>query len=271
MSSGRDGRKFRQAVRQNLSLEEVKSRYYDVNKQYNKPYNHPIHHAAYYNHPEIISFLVTQLDCDVDMKNCDEHTPLEIAIRECNFHAFDTLLNLGACQHIPIRPTIIDKIITDNHINMLESLIFHQIIDVKFIESYDIFSQTDISISMLKIFVALGFDVNNQNNRNGSTPLMISAKCPGRFDKIKILLAAGADTSRVDNRGRTVFDYLDNPYTETYFANFPLTRQAVLKLLTEGVSKEYQQEFDEEMEDIRCRLDKRNVYLLTLLRKQLGI
>jgi len=118
---------------------------------------------------------------------------------------------------------------------------------------------------MKELVIAAGFNVNDVNEQY-SSPLMGYARYYCKVDGLKIILAAGADISLMDIQDLTVIDHIDYFYSLLFIGGDTRTpKEEILKLLTEGVSDEYQSQFDRRIENIRYGLDKRNSTLFDLL------
>lgn len=272
-------KRLRRAIQNKLPLEKVRMRFNDAVRLYEKydnSYDHPLHYAARYNYAKMLEILVKQFDCDIDMKNCDDHTPFDIAIYSCNVRVCRKLMELGA--RIPTSISLgSDDVSTYNkRVDLIEFLIFHQIANVSDIHENIKFKFTSLSEEMMILMIATGFDINKQYRSDRLSPLMCHVKYYDFMDyhsinRLKLILAAGADTSLADANGKNVFDYVDDAYNIVEHLRPRAPKHTVLKLLTEGVSKEYQEEFDEKIQAAQCRVYKRKVCLFDLLWQQLGI
>jgi ankyrin repeat protein len=70
-------------------------------------------------------------------------------------------------------------------------------------------------VELLEYLISNGFDVKKANN-DGVSPLMIAAKNQSNPTVIEILLKAGADINRKDNKGTTVMDYIKHATVQIF-------------------------------------------------------
>jgi ankyrin repeat protein len=62
------------------------------------------------------------------------------------------------------------------------------------------------NLKFVEYMIERGVDVNATHRRSGFTPLM-AATCYGRTKMLKLILAAGADKERRDNKGYSAYDF----------------------------------------------------------------
>jgi len=82
------------------------------------------------------------------------------------------------------------------------------------------------NLTFVEYMIEHGVDVNATRRRSGFTPLM-AATCYGRTKMLELILSAGADKDRVDNRGYSAYDFARK-----------MQKKSMLALLEEGDVKE---------------------------------
>lgn len=262
--------KLRRAIQTHEPFEVIKARYDEAVRTYENSYHfrHPIHYAAQDGWPEMITVLVEKLGCDVNFVNNEGFTPFEIALTSCRFSACKTLYGLGANIPENIPRKILKIFIEGGGIEMLNFVIYHRIINLSDVKKYLMEYFDNLPLDMIELAIAVGCNINDQDNYRHRTPLMKYVRYRSNLECIKLFLAAGADISLLDAQGDTVLDQL-NYYYNSLFP--PRNSKEVVKLLTEGVSKEYQLNFEKRIKHIQYLLDKRTITLFELLWLEHGI
>lgn len=265
--------KLRRAIQTHEPFEVIKAKYDEAVRMYEnaKTFRHPIHYAAQDGWPEMITVLVEKLGCDVNLVNNEGFTPFEIALTACRFSACKTLYGLGANIPENIPRKILKIFIEGGGIEMLNFVIYHRIINLSDVKKYLMQYYEELSPGMMELAIAVGCNINDQNNWSyrHRTPLMKYVRYRSNLECIKLFLAAGADISLLDAQGDTVLDQLNYYYNNSLFP--PRNSKEVVKLLTEGVSKEYQLNFEKRIKHIQYLLDKRTITLFELLWLEHGI
>jgi ankyrin repeat protein len=259
--------KVRRAIQNKESFEVIKRKFDEairIYEKYDNPYGHPIHYAAHDNWSEMITVLVGKLGCNVNLKNNEGLTPFEIALASFSFSACKTLYNLGTQIPTSVSRKTIKSFVDGGHIEMLSFVIYHRIADLSDVKKYLIEDFEDLQFDMKEFAIAVGCNINFQNNYLRRTPLMKYLRYRSDLGDIKLMLAAGADISLFDEHGHTVFDFINLNYNTGLFTP-RIPKEEVLQLLTEGVSKEYQLNFEQRIKNIQYLLDKRNITLFELL------
>ena len=179
---------------------------------------------------------------DVNYVKKGYHTPLSLAIKKANIELASYLINNGADPNIKmeldderiITPLII-AVQNDNFIaiqfliesgtNINEPIGYG---DTPLMVSI---KKTSLSRSLeiLNFLISNGADVNQPDNE-GVTPLMVAANVDYKFAEgirltvAKVLLAAGANPTSVDRRGRTALQYaVDKGSNEMIKLLLPIT------------------------------------------------
>jgi len=235
-------------------------------------YSHPLHFAAENNHAYLIKHILS-LGCDINIVDGNGHTPLQVAIINASANSIKLLIDMGcSLDNILIWRTTIDGFIKKDLVAEVELLTLHKIINpTNFNVSLKYWLIEQASEKMLILLIALGyFDVTHPeftSNVSGIlTKFVYEIAKHNQYDgRVAILMAAGINPVLY---ARHAIHY--KGYLRKYNVNEALQHK-IAELLDHGVSKEYQHEFDEEMENIRCRVDKRNVSLFTLLWQRLQI
>ncbi len=62
------------------------------------------------------------------------------------------------------------------------------------------------NLALVESMIGSGIDVNETRRKSGFTPLMAAA-CYGRVKMLELILQAGADKERLDNRGFSAYDF----------------------------------------------------------------
>ena len=62
------------------------------------------------------------------------------------------------------------------------------------------------NLAFVEFMIGSGIDVNETRRKSGFTPLMAAA-CYGRVKMLELILQAGADKERLDNRGFSAYDF----------------------------------------------------------------
>ncbi len=62
------------------------------------------------------------------------------------------------------------------------------------------------NLAFVESMIGSGIDVNETRRKSGFTPLMAAA-CYGRVKMLELILQAGADKERLDNRGFSAYDF----------------------------------------------------------------
>lgn len=269
--------------------EDVEQRYnYLIEAFMEHPeYGHPLHYAAKGGYVRTVEVMITQLKCDINLRWCQYNryggyiggpiTALENAIYGKRYEVSKKLIEMGAdLSLIKFDNDDIKKIIENDDARLLELLIYHGIIDSAKLREYVNDGKSDyilfINNDMLTLLIAIGLRVNRRHFLS-NTLLM---KCADffnskTFDRIKLLLAAGADPSLSNDMGETVYSILSRKLTGTVYDNSIPPKTGFDKLLANGVTEDYKNEFENIIANIRRRTSKQSVTLYDLLCRQLGI
>jgi len=276
-------KRFRRAVQNGESSLVLHCKFNDAidrHHKYNLEYSHPLHYAAFNGYPEMIDVLISEFGCDINLINCKGYTAFYIAIYSRKVKVCEKLIELNAEAPSSIPQRIIASLVygyvrVDSSMQdsvdavILEFLIYHQIIEASSI--YTDLRHSSLSEKMMYLVIAAGYDINKRYTQDRMTLLMHHAKYYTNINMIKLMLLAGASVSIVDSDGRTVYNYLDEAYNvlERFMPKTP--KDEILKLLNEGVTEEDQLKFDQEIENVRYRIDKRRQSLFGLLYKRLKL
>jgi ankyrin repeat protein len=169
----------------------------------------PLIKAVYKGEYKKIESLIKN-DVDLNYHTKSGLTALSVSIRKQDTIAFDLLLNSGkiikndsqnlvmlACDYESL--WIVKKLVANNYpIKNLEPQMYTPLMAACSFGSKEI----------VKYLIELKLDVNAQRKVDNMVPLMFAVGS-GQPEKVKILLANGADKNMMDKNGKKAIDFID--------------------------------------------------------------
>lgn len=258
------------AIKEGQSFEFIQEAYnqaIEANETFPDCFPHPIPYVAEKKCFDAIVFIVEKLGGGVDKIGYENKSALDFAIDEYDYSAVKKLLKLGATSKI-ISFSQFYRIVTSARCEFLEFLLYHQMIDLNHVRKiFEHLWDTPLDANILHILFAWNCDVNVRNYHKETVTMsyFILNHChikdfsDKEIENIKIFLAAGADLSLTYPNGKTILEKLNQ-----FVKGKPVIYRKI-KILTDGITPEFQEEFDQKCREIRQRTDKRCISLFVLM------
>lgn len=181
----------------------------------------PLMLASSLGHTDIVRTLIKN-GADIKLKDNEQQTPLFWASSHGQYEVAEYLLNAGAGF----------SIVNKNG-------------DTPFTASFSAEINEDDFMSVIRVFLNKGADINERRKSDGTTLLMMVAEI-GNADIVSALMDAGADFRIKDNNGLTALDYAKRA-----------RRQETVKLLTRAESSA-----SETTDDLKAQIKKNKKILI---------
>lgn len=245
------------------TFDDVKERYEGVLIDLRCPYLPVLE----YNCARVTWIVFHHFKLSVCERSSRGRTPLEAALGRHLYRSARALLGMADVRHhgYVSLGSLRDLVVYSDNIGMLKTLLDMQLVDVSHLHtlhfsylrltypSMEWNMEWDISCESLMIAIALGTDPQRFIEEN------ITDLLDDKSKRIHILLAMGLDPNR---------RYGDDP---SLFEQYHTTKDKSrvcdenFSILKNGVTREFQEAFDNRLEEIRNRYDKRRTTLFGLM------